>query len=89
MIRYPISCTVIIFFEILFYRPGGFIVDYELFTDTDATATSEVLSVAQDLVSGKENVTYDGQEAPVSFAAFTDTSGNNGMHLLVNELTTS
>jgi hypothetical protein len=34
-------------------------------------------------VSGKENVTYDGQETQVSFAAINDTSGNNGMHVIV------
>ncbi|XP_062584934.1 A disintegrin and metalloproteinase with thrombospondin motifs 6-like [Saccostrea cucullata] len=58
-------------------RKGSLNVEYDVITDDEAEATLDVVTVAKDLVYGKENVTYDGQEAPVSSAAYVDTSGNN------------
>lgn len=61
-----------------FDRRGSLVVDYDVITDDEPTSTSDVVSVAKDLVSGTENVTYEGQSAPVSSAAFVDSSGTNG-----------
>uniref|UniRef100_K1PXB8 A disintegrin and metalloproteinase with thrombospondin motifs 1 n=1 Tax=Magallana gigas TaxID=29159 RepID=K1PXB8_MAGGI len=58
-------------------RSGSLIVDYDVITDEEPASASDVVSVAKDLVSGTENVTYDGQAAPVSSAAFVDSSGTN------------
>lgn len=66
------------FDEILYDRSGSLIVDYDVITNDEPTSASTVVSVAKDLVSGTENVTYDGKSAPVSLAAFRDSSGTNG-----------
>ncbi|XP_034302732.2 mucin-22 [Magallana gigas] len=58
-------------------RSGSLIVDYDVITNEEPASASDVVSVAKDLVSGTENVTYDGQAAPVSSAAFVDSSGTN------------
>ncbi|XP_065931595.1 uncharacterized protein [Magallana gigas] len=65
------------FDEILYDRSGSLIVDYDVITNDEPTSASTVVSVAKDLVSGTENVTYDGKSAPVSSAAFRDSSGTN------------
>ena len=57
--------------------------DYDVVTDDEASSTSDVVSVAKDLVSGTENVTYDGQSVPVSSAAFVDSSGTNGIDIVI------
>lgn len=62
-----------------FDRSGSLIVDYDVITNEEPASASDVVSVAKDLVSGTENVTYDGQAAPVSSAAFVDVSGTNGI----------
>ncbi|XP_056017072.1 A disintegrin and metalloproteinase with thrombospondin motifs 3-like [Ostrea edulis] len=56
-------------------RKGSLIVDYGLITKSDASAASSIMSVNQALLSGKENVTYDGRSTPVSSMAFVDSSG--------------
>ncbi|XP_056012019.1 uncharacterized protein LOC125678701 [Ostrea edulis] len=56
-------------------RKGSLIVEYDLFTKSDASATSSIMSVNQALLSGRENVTYDGRSATVSSMAFVDLSG--------------
>lgn len=58
--------------------------DYDVVTDDEASSTSDVVSVAKDLVSGTENVTYDGQSVPVSSAAIVDSSGTNGIDIVIN-----
>nr|XP_022324380.1 A disintegrin and metalloproteinase with thrombospondin motifs 6-like isoform X7 [Crassostrea virginica] len=56
-------------------KKGSLIVDYDVYTKSVSSATANIVSANQDLVSGKANVTYDGKAAPVSSMAFKDKSG--------------
>lgn len=62
-------------------RKGSLIVDYDVYTKSVSSATANIVSANQDLVSGKANVTYDGKAAPVSSMAFKDKSGKTGILL--------
>lgn len=64
-------------------RKGSLIVDYGLITKSDASAASSIMSVNQALLSGKENVTYDGRSTPVSSMAFVDSSGGFGIYTCI------
>ncbi|XP_062584913.1 uncharacterized protein LOC134246545 [Saccostrea cucullata] len=56
-------------------RKGSLVVNYDLYTTSDSSASSNLVSINKDLLSGKENVTYDGHFAPVSSLLFVDSSG--------------
>ncbi|XP_061165074.1 A disintegrin and metalloproteinase with thrombospondin motifs 16-like [Saccostrea echinata] len=56
-------------------RKGSLVVNYDVYTTSDSSSSSNLVSINQDLLSGKENVTYDGQNAPVSSLSFIDSSG--------------
>lgn len=40
-----------------------------------------MLSINQDILTGKANVTYDGKDAPVSSMSFFDSSGKAGIDI--------
>ncbi|XP_065931593.1 A disintegrin and metalloproteinase with thrombospondin motifs 6 isoform X2 [Magallana gigas] len=56
-------------------RKGSLVVDYRVFTKNSPSATENMLSINQDILTGKANVTYDGKDAPVSSMSFFDSSG--------------
>ena len=65
-------------------RKGSLIVDYDVYTKSVSSAAANIVSVNQNLVSGKTNVTYDGKAAPVSSMAFKDKSGKTGISSFTN-----
>ena len=65
-------------------RKGSLIVDYDVYTKSVSSAAANIVSVNQNLVSGKANVTYDGKAAPVSSMAFKDKSGKTAISSFTN-----
>lgn len=62
-------------------RKGSLVVDYRVFTKNSPSATENMLSINQDILTGKANVTYDGKDAPVSSMSFFDSSGKAGIDI--------
>lgn len=52
-----------------------------MFTKNSPSATENMLSINQDILTGKANVTYDGKDAPVSSMSFFDSSGKAGIDI--------